>query len=89
MYTIYINLIIDIFTSQNTQIDSFRFRFMSFDDQNGTFLPSEDILLSLALFQLKHVKHSTWFNWNGKYQLISRNFLPNKTVSQIRNHLKV
>lgn len=64
------------------------FRFMSFDDQNGTFLPSEDILLSLALFQLKHVKHSTWFNWNGKYQLISRNFLPNKTVSQIRNHLK-
>jgi len=64
------------------------FRFFNFDSPLSLFLPSEDILLALALMELRNVKHSSWCNWNGKYQLISRHFLPNKSVSQIRNHLK-
>ncbi|KAI1717732.1 hypothetical protein Ddc_09581 [Ditylenchus destructor] len=64
------------------------FRFSKFDSLYSTFLPSEQMLLALALYELKHVKHSSWNNWNGRYQLIATNYLPNKTVQQVRNHLK-
>ncbi|KAI1713989.1 hypothetical protein DdX_08874 [Ditylenchus destructor] len=64
------------------------FRFSKFDSLYSTFLPSEQMLLALALYELKHVKHSSWNNWNGRYQLIATNFLPNKSVQQVRNHLK-
>lgn len=63
-------------------------RFDVFSSNITTFLVSEQLLLALALYELKHVKHSTWNNWNGKYALISSNFLPNKTVTQIKTHLR-
>lgn len=63
-------------------------RFDIFPATITTFLVSEQLLLALALFELRHVKHSTWSNWNGKYQLISSNFLPNKSVPQIKSHLR-
>lgn len=63
-------------------------RFEYFETTQPVFLPSEQILLSLALFELFQVKHSSLGNLNGKYSLVAQYFLPNKTVTQIRNHLK-
>lgn len=65
-----------------------KLRFVIFPKPYSLFLRSEQLLLSTALFSLKHVKHSSWRNSNGKYQLIAKHFLPVRTVNQIRNHLK-
>jgi hypothetical protein len=53
------------------------FRFAHFSNLSSLFLPSEDILLALGLVELKHVKHSSWCNWNGRYQLIGMLFYHN------------
>ncbi|KAI6211963.1 hypothetical protein M3Y96_00490100 [Aphelenchoides besseyi] len=58
---------------------------------SSSFLVSEQILLSLALFELHHVPHATGGisrQNRSKYQIVSTYFLPNKSVNQIRNHLK-
>lgn len=63
-------------------------RFEKFEKSFAVFLPSEQIILSLSLFELFQVKHSSCANSNGRYQLVSQLFLANKSVSQIRNHIK-
>jgi hypothetical protein len=49
------------------------------------------LLLALALFQLRHVPHSNGTKkealQRGKYPLIAEHFLPGKTLVQIRNHM--
>ncbi|KAH7689510.1 CBN-GON-4 protein, partial [Aphelenchoides avenae] len=55
---------------------------------HSVFLPSEQLLLAMGLVALRHVRHSNWNFCRGKYALISENFLPNKTVMQIRNFMK-
>lgn len=63
-------------------------RFNYFETNQPVFLPSEQILLSLALHQLYKIKTSVLTDSNGRYSIVSQYFLPNKTVTQIRNHLK-
>lgn len=63
-------------------------RFEYYETANAVFLPSEQILLSLALFQLFQIKISELGNYNGRYSLVSQYFLPNKSANQICNHLK-
>lgn len=65
-----------------------KLRFAIFPKPFSPFLRSEQLLLAAAIFSLKHVKHSSWRNSNGKYQLIAKHFLPVRSVNQIRNHLK-
>uniref|UniRef100_A0A1I7SE09 GON-4-like protein n=1 Tax=Bursaphelenchus xylophilus TaxID=6326 RepID=A0A1I7SE09_BURXY len=57
---------------------------------SGHFLPSEQFLLALAIFEMAHVPHSTGGSSQkvSKYQQISDSFLPNKTSTQIRNYMK-
>ncbi|KAI6221278.1 hypothetical protein M3Y99_01564300 [Aphelenchoides fujianensis] len=58
---------------------------------SAPFSVSEQMLLSLALFELHHVPHATGGVGRAvisKYQTVSTYFLPNKTANQIRNHLK-
>ena len=56
-----------------------RCRFTKADTPHTKFLPSEQMLLAMALYLLQDVKHSNWKKSLGKYGLIALHFLPNKT----------
>uniref|UniRef100_A0AC34GS37 Uncharacterized protein n=1 Tax=Panagrolaimus sp. ES5 TaxID=591445 RepID=A0AC34GS37_9BILA len=58
--------------------------FSTFPTKYSLFLPSERALLTLGLIIFKKVPLANANNTYGKYQLISRYFLPNKTSNQIR-----
>lgn len=65
-----------------------KLRFAIFPKPCSTFFQSEQLLLAISLNALKNIKHSSWRNSNGKYHLIAKHYLPARSITQIRNHLK-
>uniref|UniRef100_A0A914I8M4 GON-4-like protein n=1 Tax=Globodera rostochiensis TaxID=31243 RepID=A0A914I8M4_GLORO len=54
------------------------------------FLPSEQLLLAIGIYQLNGVpvRQSKACKMRNRFQLIQQHFLPTKRVDQIRNHIR-
>uniref|UniRef100_A0A0N5AAE7 GON-4-like protein n=1 Tax=Syphacia muris TaxID=451379 RepID=A0A0N5AAE7_9BILA len=52
------------------------------------FSKEEERLLALGLYEFSHVPHCSYQQPNGRNSLISRHYLPTKTPTQIKNHMK-
>ncbi|CAI4228365.1 unnamed protein product [Auanema sp. JU1783] len=52
------------------------------------FSPCDNLLLALGLLQFGHVPNASRKDYAGRYYMITKHVLRNKSTSQIRNHLK-